>query len=81
MSARYLLRTDEVRDHLDRQHWSHRRVARHLGISPGYWSQLLNRRRPLSPDMRMILLESRLFAGLPEDAIWERVVDDQGGAP
>jgi plasmid maintenance system antidote protein VapI len=71
--ARYLLRTDDVRDHLDRKHWSHHRVARHLGISKAYWSQLLNRRRALTPDMRTLLLSSPLFQGVPEVQLWDRL--------
>lgn len=73
MPAHYLLRTDDVRDHLDRQHYSHHRVAQHLGISRAYWSQLLNRRRALTPDMRTLLLTSKLFRDLPEQKLWERV--------
>ena len=76
MNTRYMLRTAAVRDHLDRKHLSHRRLSKRLGISPAYWSQLLNRRRALTPDMRHLLLTSGLFAGLDEDAIWERVVDE-----
>lgn len=73
MPARYLLRTDDVREHLDRKHYSHHRVAKHLGISRAYWSQLLNRRRALTPDMRTLLLASQLFRDLPEQSLWERV--------
>lgn len=58
MPARYLLCTEEVRDLLDRKHWSHHRVASHLGISKAYWSQLLNRRRALTADMRHLMLSS-----------------------
>ncbi len=82
MPARYLLRTEEVRDHLDRKHWSHKRFARRLGISPAYWSQLLNRRRALTADMRHLLLLSGIFDGVDEDRLWERVdPDTAGGAP
>jgi hypothetical protein len=80
MSARYLLRTASVRDLLDRAHWSHHRTARHLGISSAYFSQLLNRHRALTPDMRHLFLSSPLFATVPETELWERVVGD-GGVP
>ena len=80
MTARYLLRTDNVRALLDAGHWSHHRAARHLGISPAYFSQLLNRHRALTADMRHLLLTSRLFEGVNEDVLWERV-EDGGGAP
>ena len=80
MIVRYLLRTESVRDLLNRKHWSHHRTARHLGISPAYFSQLLNRRRALTPDMRHLFLSSRLFEGVPEADLWERVEDDGGAS-
>lgn len=76
MPARWFLRTDAVRDHLDLHHWSHARVALRLGISRPYWSQLLNRRRALSPDVRHLILSCEAFTGLAEDALWERVCGD-----
>ena len=69
---RYLLHGARVRAILDRAHYSHARAAQHLGISRAYWSQLVNRRRPLTADMRHLLLSSRLFQGTPEDQLWER---------
>jgi plasmid maintenance system antidote protein VapI len=76
LPARYLLRTDDVRDHLDRKHWSQQRTARHLGISKAYWSQLINRRRALTPDMRFRMLSSSLFEGVPEAQLWDRLAPD-----
>ncbi len=78
MPARYFLRTSSVRDVLDRAHWSHHHTARHLGVSPAYFSQLLNRRRALTPDMRHLFLSSPLFASVPETDLWERIEDDGG---
>jgi len=76
--VRYFLRTDAVQDHVDRRHLRHGDVAERLGISKGYWSQLVHRHRPLTPQMRAKVLASRLFRGLPERALWERI---EGGAP
>ena len=70
---RYLLRTAFVQDVLDRNHLSHLRFADHLGLSRSYWSQLFNRRRPLSPDVRRDLLSSRYLRDLPEDDLWDIV--------
>jgi plasmid maintenance system antidote protein VapI len=81
MPVRFLLRSEFVRDLLNRRHWSHHRTARHLGISAAYFSQLLNRRRALTPDMRHLLLSSQLFADVPETELWDCVPDDDGGAP
>ena len=76
---RYWLRADTIQDVLDRNHLSHLRFADHLGVSRSYWSQLINRRRPLSPDVRRDLLASRYLRGLAEDRLWEVVGD--GSAP
>lgn len=71
---RFYLRSDTVQDVLDRHHLSHLRFADHLGLSRSYWSQVFNRRRPLSPDVRRDLLASRYLRDLPEDTLWD-VVD------
>lgn len=46
-------------------------------VCKGYWSQLVHRARPLTPQMRARVLASRVFRGLPEADLWERV---EGGA-
>lgn len=71
---RYLLRTETIQDVLDRNHLTHQRFADHLGLSRSYWSQLFNRRRSLSPDVRRDLLASRYLRNLGEDALWEVVL-------
>ncbi len=80
---RYLLRSGHVQRILDRNHLSHRRFADHLGISRSYWSQLFNRHRALTPDLRRDLLTSRYLRDLPEEELWEVVPPDEpsGGAP
>lgn len=69
----YWLRADTVQAVLDRNHLSHLRFADHLGLSRSYWSQLVNRRRPLSPDVRRDLIASRYLRGIPEEQLWDTV--------
>ena len=73
---RYFVRTAFVQDVLDRHHLSHLRFADHLGMSRSYWSQVFNRRRPLSPDVRRDLLSSRYLRDLPEHDLWDVVEED-----
>jgi len=72
----YMLRTQIIREYLDRRHRSHRWAADHLGICRSYWSQLVNRHRPLSPMVRQLLLCSDFFGALTEDELWERIVPE-----
>lgn len=73
MTRRFLLHADRVRDLADLHHLSQSEVADHIGIARPYWSQLVNRRRALSPGVRRRILASELFAGVPETELWERV--------
>lgn len=73
MSRRYLLLADRVRDHVDARHLTHAEVAERIGVARAYWSQLLNRRRGLSPAVRRRILGCDLFTGVPESDLWERV--------
>jgi transcriptional regulator with XRE-family HTH domain len=68
---RYWLRSDTLQDVLDREHLSHLRFADHIGLSRSYWSQLVNRKRPLSPDVRRDLLASRYLRGIPHEQLWD----------
>lgn len=73
MAARtFLLNTEVIRDLLDRQHRSHWGFADDLEISRSYWSQLFNRRRHLTPELRRRLLEHDLVrsAKLHEQDLW-----------
>lgn len=74
----FYLRADTVQDALDRHHLSHLRFADHLGLSRSYWSQVFNRRRPLSPDVRRDLLGSRYLRGIAETALWDVVEPADG---
>ena len=78
MARRYFLLSSRVRDIVDEHHITHATVARRLGVSRAYWSQLLNRRRGLSPAVRRRILGCDLFTGVPETELWERV--SEGGA-
>jgi plasmid maintenance system antidote protein VapI len=73
-TSSYYLRGDVVRELLNRNHYSSARMAHYLGISRAYWSQLLNRRRALTPNMRHLLLSCMVFKSVPEDQLWERVL-------
>lgn len=74
MPRRFFLHADRVRDHVDARHLTHADVAERLGIARSYWSQLVNRKRALSPTVRRTILACDLFAGVPENELWERVV-------
>ena len=69
----YWLHGDRIAAKLDAHHLTHGRFADHLGLSRSYWSQLVNRKRPLTPMVRTCLLGSRYLQGVPEDELWERV--------
>ena len=73
MSRRFLLHASRIRDLADRHHLAQSEIADKLGIARAYWSQLVNRRRALSPSIRRRILACDLFAGVPESELWERV--------
>ncbi len=73
MARRFLLHASRVRDLADRHHLAQSEIAEKLGIARAYWSQLVNRRRALSPSIRRRILACDLFAGVPESELWERV--------
>jgi transcriptional regulator with XRE-family HTH domain len=69
--ARYFLRRAFVADRLDAAHLRHHVVARQLGVSPAYFSQLLNGHRTVSPDVRRAVLDHPAFAGVDEALLWD----------
>ncbi len=73
MARRFLLHASRIRDLADRHHLAQSEIAEKLGIARAYWSQLVNRRRALSPSIRRRILACDLFAGVPESELWERV--------
>ena len=73
MPRRFFLRADYVRDLIAARHLTHAEVAERLGIARSYWSQLVNRKRGLSPSIRRGILACDLFVDVPESELWERV--------
>ncbi len=61
-----------MRARVDERHLRQADFARLLKVSRAYWSQILNRRRHLTPGMRQALLACPLLAGVPEEQLWER---------
>ena len=76
-TKRYWVRTDRVREIIDRQHYSQDGVAREVGVSRQYWSRLFNRRRPLSTAVRRRMLSAPVFQQVPESDLWE--ITAEGG--
>lgn len=75
MRRRFFLHADRVRDLADQHHLAQSEVADRIGVGRAYWSQLVNRRRALSPAIRRRILACPLFGGVPESQLWERVTD------
>lgn len=73
MPRRFFLRADHVRDLVDAHHLTQADVAERIGLARYYWSQLVNRKRGLSPSVRRRILACDLFAGVPQTELWERV--------
>lgn len=69
----WFLRTGTISHLLDTRHCSHTRVAQMLKLSRTHWSQLFNRRRSLTPDVRHTMLACPIFKDIPEDQLWEKV--------
>lgn len=76
MRRHYLLRKDTIEIVLDRNHLTHVRFAHHLGLSRSYWSQVFNRHRRLTPELRQCLLSSRYLQRIDEDELWDIVVPE-----
>ncbi len=73
-AAHFFLKTEFVRKQIDEEHHlQQREFAKRIDVSRAYWSQLLNRRRPLTAKMRRTIRSSEVFADVPPDQIWERV--------
>jgi transcriptional regulator with XRE-family HTH domain len=72
-STTFWLNASIIAARLEERHLPHRAFADALGVSRSYWSQLLNRKRALSPQVRQWLLASPALEGLTEAQLWERV--------
>lgn len=72
-TSRFWLNGDVVAARLEERNMNHGDLADELGLSRSYWSQLLHRKRPLTPQVRRWLLASPSLVGLPGELLWERV--------
>ena len=63
----------KVSERLEEKHLNHSEFADKLGISRSYWSQLFNRKRALTPQLRRWLLAAPPLEGLSESQLWERI--------
>ena len=73
MTRHYFLRSTRVREIIDERHLTHATVARRLGVSRAYWSQLVNRKRSLTATTRRLMLDSTIFGGIAEAELWDRI--------
>ena len=78
---RYLLNTDFVRAHIDSNNENQKSAAARIGLSKSYLSQLLNRRRSLTPAVRKKIRGCGLFEGVSDELLWERVPLGQVSPP
>ncbi|MEZ4323487.1 MAG: helix-turn-helix transcriptional regulator [Myxococcota bacterium] len=74
-TSRFWLNAATVVRRLEEHHLTHADFADTLGLSRSYWSQLVHRKRPLSPQVRRALLAAPALTGLVEAQIWDRVPD------
>ncbi len=72
-TSRFWLNGATVVARLEERHLTHADVADSLGLSRSYWSQLVHRKRSLSPQVRRALLAAQAFAGLTEAELWDRL--------
>lgn len=72
-TTRFWLNAAVVSARLEERHMNQGEFADELGLSRSYWSQLMHRKRPLTPRLRRWLLTAPTLAGLGEAQLWERV--------
>lgn len=73
----YVARSEVLKKVLFDRSWCQEGAADELGVSRTYFNLLVNRRRPLTPQMRRRFLQSDIFGGVAEDQLWERVPADE----
>ena len=76
----FYLRPQAVQKALAFQHCPHAVAAKMLGLSASHWSRLANARVPVPASLRRRIVDSPLFAAIPEDEIWQ-VVGTDGAVP
>ena len=72
-TSRFWLNGATVVACLEQRHLNHADLADALGLSRSYWSQLVHRKRTLSPQVRRALLATPALAGLSEAELWDRL--------
>jgi hypothetical protein len=72
-TSRFWLNGPVVAARLEERNMNHGNLADEIGLSRSYWSQLLHRKRPLTPQVRRWLLASPTLAGLSGEQLWERL--------
>ena len=72
-ASRFWLNAATVVARLEEHHLTHADHADAIGLSRSYWSQLVHRKRSLSPQVRRALLAFPAMAGLTEAQLWDRV--------
>ncbi len=72
-TSRFWLNAATVVARLEERHLTHADLADALRLSRSYWSQLVHRKRALSPQVRRALLAAPALAGLSETELWDRL--------
>jgi hypothetical protein len=67
------IRREAIARTLRERHLTHQDLAGLLGLHPSTWSRLLNRHRPLTSRLRLLLLACTALDGLQECELWETV--------
>ena len=75
VTPRYYLRKTRIVAAIDASHLCQAGFAEEIGLSRSHWSQVLNRHRAATPRVRRALLGHPVLQGIPEDELWDVVVD------
>lgn len=67
----YWLNTATMLHVLDEHHLTHAELADAVGVSRAYWSMLLHRHRPLSPQVRRKMLACTLLKSIEPTDLWD----------
>lgn len=80
MTPRYYLRKKRIVAAIDASHLSQAGFAEEIGLSRSHWSQVLNGHRSATPRVRRALLDHAVLQGVPEDELWDVVVEHSEAA-
>jgi hypothetical protein len=67
------VRREAIAKALRERQLTHQDLAGFLGLHPSTWSRLFNRHRPLTPRVRLLLVNCPALEGLQEPDLWETV--------